>query len=252
MMSRRQSDAGMSLLSLIVSIGITGILALAISSMIRNGIAGNRHVELRGGLEDIRRSVRTRLSCEAATTACAGGADFVTPVDAKGRPLWEGKAGAQGAKVGDWNMRLRCVAGVPIPERARISGSGFVKDPLTNKQYGWEGVFPPELSPCEGSSTSETSRERGQFLVWRRYVTSTSREVGSPFCVTPNTVSTESGCHCPKANPGKTITPKLLSTFGSLGCAFYHTAHDPRAWSGEAGPDPARTCMSETFVCVEK
>lgn len=98
------ADAGFSLVTVLVAIGIAGILAVAVSKIMGIGFKGNRSIQNRTDLGHIRNLISTRLDCVrtlgAAPAICDGTA--IVMRDSGNRPL------ATGNRIGDWTIGASC------------------------------------------------------------------------------------------------------------------------------------------------
>jgi hypothetical protein len=101
---RPPREAGVSLIAVLVSVGIAGIVALAMSSVFTNGFKANRSMQSRADLAQIRQTIAGRLDCGVTlgpSPTCDGTA--LSLKDKNGSPL-TGTAG----EMGDWTISASC------------------------------------------------------------------------------------------------------------------------------------------------
>lgn len=169
-------DRGFSLTSVLVAVGIVGIIAVALSTTVLNGVKGQKRVELKGELETMRRSLLEGLDCAAslptAPSSCpctdsAGTPGYTCPANAyfelqsktAGRTMIGVNAGdvSAGKKIGSWYFRASCTPTQVVVEAARKgAGGAFLKDPLNGRLDSWAPLFktPTLCSAYFGTSSS--------------------------------------------------------------------------------------------------
>jgi hypothetical protein len=125
---RGPSDAGFSLIAVMVAAGLGLIVAVLLSKVTSDGFRGAKSVGLRADLDSIRQTVRDRLDCRATLgvtgvtvlpLSCAGFAN----VTLKRRG---GAAITSTGKLGDWTVSGGCAG-----NRLLIRASWPGKDPLS-------------------------------------------------------------------------------------------------------------------------
>ena len=155
--SLRSSD-GMGLISVVIASGVLSAVAYSMSGVMSQNMRAQRHSELLGDLESDRLKIRQGLACDTTGAQCAGASGFVNLLSRDGSILINLGTGANGTKIGQWNLRARCTApGAFTVERTRFAaiGGGFAKDPLTDKPEGWSSLFPASSpSPCLAASSA--------------------------------------------------------------------------------------------------
>jgi hypothetical protein len=153
------AQSGFSLVTVMVAVAISGIVAAAIFQMLSNTMASQRHIELRDELRQVRNIISERISCtqtlpSSALAGCLGAVDasgilpagpYLQIKDKNGKAL--GKLLADGSQAfGKWRVRGRCVksktANLLQLSTARFDAKdAIMKDPLTAKPLGWVPVY---------------------------------------------------------------------------------------------------------------
>lgn len=149
---RLRGQGGFSLVSLLVAAGVSGVLLLALTRGMDHLMRSNKHVEIRGQLESLRRKVRNAMSCRETTgtdpappyAACAN-TDYVLR-NHRGEELF----GANGV-VGNTNLQVRAFCatqadGLQVEVR-RIQNGNVLDDPLTRQQMDYRPLF--DIGLCD-------------------------------------------------------------------------------------------------------
>lgn len=186
--------AGMSLVSVLMAVGIMGIVALGLSRLVTNSQDGIRSVELRGDLETIRQLLMAQVDCTSTfaenkitdknqKSQCPGpggkGLMLYRSTSSGARPFTKGKLEADGSfQLGSWWIKATCDAEAEtlVIRAARKKKDGtFARDPLTNEVMNWNssrgvlfGTDGEGLPICYGKEmlTGEFAYARREFR-WR-------------------------------------------------------------------------------------
>ncbi len=143
---------GFSLISVLVAVAITGIIAVVTSQIASNGFAGQKSLGFRNDIESIRQSVLKQVSCAETlktfgTPAVCG---FVDLKDKKGKfvmkkdPTATGVFANSGPIAGDWYAKASCGASSVVIQVARRKKGTWMPmpDPL-NAGKVWDFTSGP-------------------------------------------------------------------------------------------------------------
>lgn len=120
-------ERGSSLISVIIAMGLVGLLTVGITQITVQGYRANKAVDIRQKLESVRQTVRTRLNCEKTLNITAS---TVLPISCTNLAQTLLRADGQSVGSGDgWTIKGRCVADELIIT-ATMPG---VVDPLTGR-----------------------------------------------------------------------------------------------------------------------
>ena len=171
MVMRRRNETGQSLVTVMVAVAVLGTIAVVMSRMMSNGLNANRHVELRGDLESMRRVLAQSVDCTATLTAAGGPgtcstSSFFALRDRNNNVIGAPSFGAW--KLGAWHVRSHCAGNRLNVQYARATSStAFASDPLhPNVTYDWtygsttKPLFPTNELACDaffGTATTCTA-----------------------------------------------------------------------------------------------
>lgn len=158
-MSAKWQDAGesgFSLVGVLMFTAVAATLLLPLLESLLHGFKLEKHIEIKGELEQLRKIVSGSLSCtdtlEPVDTVCPTGNEPVTLKARGGAPLQTlfETAGGQYA------LRARCdrdttsgLRRLKIEVR-RALGEEPTQDPLTGRTYDWADLYPMDSpSPCD-------------------------------------------------------------------------------------------------------
>lgn len=139
-----KSEAGMSLISILVAIGLTGILATIMGTIWTNSFKTQHRLELKGDIASAKSYIKSQLDCEATLTpmpSCSSS----TPVTLK-------KVGggnlttSNGLLYGNFYAAATCdsTSGTLVINLAKKDSAGnFMKDPLSNTPLDWNSSSNP-------------------------------------------------------------------------------------------------------------
>lgn len=108
---KTSGETGESMLALIISMGLFGLLAVGISQMSVQGYKANKSVELRQGLEVVRETIRSRMDCRKSLGIAAGAPLPLSCASSIDRELKgsDGRdLGSGGGKIGVWTVKGSC------------------------------------------------------------------------------------------------------------------------------------------------
>lgn len=129
--ARQSSEAGNAILSVLIAIGIFGILSVSMTNMGSNSMKASKSVSYRQDLETIKKTISSRMDCKetlginpaSVLPLTCGGARH------KLRRIGGGKIGSNPNMIGDWTISSKCINQKLIIQ-ASMPG---VKDPLTGR-----------------------------------------------------------------------------------------------------------------------
>ncbi|MBC7530840.1 MAG: hypothetical protein H7318_04615 [Oligoflexus sp.] len=128
---RLSSESGNAILSVLVAIGIFGILSTNMTTTNNNSMKASKAVSYRQDLETIRKTISSRLDCKQTLNITPGS---TLPLSCKPRPQLRLKRmdgnpiGSNPNKIGDWTVKAVC-EGSELIIKATNPGS----DPLTGR-----------------------------------------------------------------------------------------------------------------------
>lgn len=161
---RKNSQSGMSLLTVLMLSALTGLLAVSFARTFKFTLQSTKHTELDGELETMREALNLSMSCILTKIECTSAGQFVNMLRIDGTVLYPTQDKPKGVKVGSWNYRVKCKSvNKPTFEYARFSGGTFDQDPLTGKNAEWKPLFETASGPCE-SSSSMTACPPGRYV----------------------------------------------------------------------------------------
>jgi type II secretory pathway pseudopilin PulG len=110
--TRKHSEAGMSLISVMFGVAIVGILIAVINSLASNNMRASKMIERQGQMEDIRRLIRMRLDCAATKSHITSGKNIVL----------YGRDGKAIAKTNTQNQMLVGKWAIEVPSYSTSNG----------------------------------------------------------------------------------------------------------------------------------
>jgi hypothetical protein len=159
----RSAEAGLSLVAVVVAVGLAGILALVLSSMIGGALKGQKAVDLRSDFTALKALVLSSIDCKGTFESVSPAIDPGAPgascdstsssqvapflrlrrATANGSVQWlTGPLNRDGAaRLGSWKVRVTCSDAEQslIIRAARVDDNGnALKDPLTGFLQGWD------------------------------------------------------------------------------------------------------------------
>lgn len=128
-------QSGASIVTVLVAIGIVGIMAAVSANYFKNSSDVSNSIRARNQIEDLRRLVRLSVNCEATLAgrpaSCADG----TPVELKrGVKTPTTFVSVAGSKFGDYEVRAKCGEG---PHIFQVE--------FRRKQGRWTRLFPADV-----------------------------------------------------------------------------------------------------------
>ena len=153
-MNKWRSETGASLLTVMVAIGIGGIVFTWAMQHMLNMMNTQKHYEIRSDYIALHNYVRRKLDCPITLPSyppACNSSGFIAVKTTDGgttKTLIAIPSGSLYSKVGDYSLRAKCI---PCPsctngkrilvEAAKLNSSGFRKDPLTGKPIDWRDLF---------------------------------------------------------------------------------------------------------------
>ena len=205
------SQRGSSLISVLVAVGIAGILTTGVSSILTQALRGQERVTQSSELTAIRQTLLARTNCALTLapvpTACNGA---VALKDKNGKVLVD----VAGTKIGKWTLKATCVPTTDLPTNptggdheivvwaARPTNSGYFTDPLTKKDQNFANpqgrLYPYSAGLC---------------------TTFFPTSAATPFCSGPNSTARTGDKGC---NAAETLTAFDV-TSGQICCGRTYT-----------------------------
>lgn len=115
-----------------------------------NSLESQKHLEIRGDLENLKRNLHQNLSCEASLPPGPCPDDTWVTLKKRGGGVIVNSNSSTGAKIGEWNVRAFCKDYVLKVQYAKLSSAGTAEnDPIMKgKTLGWTDLFPAGLEKC--------------------------------------------------------------------------------------------------------
>lgn len=134
-------QSGASILTVLVALGIAGILATISASYFKNSLEASNIVRDRNHVEDLRRLVRVSVNCGATVASRPKNCPEGTSVElAKGVKKPASFVSKKGTKFGDYELSAECGAAPHL----------FVVK-YRRQQQAWSSLFPPDVPlACRG------------------------------------------------------------------------------------------------------
>ena len=149
------NEVGLSLISMMVAVGIAGILAMVMAQRFANDAAAQQDVEIRSELLGLQRYLLNAVDCTATAAAIAAPCTIERRVDLKSSsltmPVLVSSDSTNPTKIGLFTLRATCVGGGKLlVEAAKFQpgSSSFSKNPLTGKDLSWRDVNRGIPFPC--------------------------------------------------------------------------------------------------------
>jgi prepilin-type N-terminal cleavage/methylation domain-containing protein len=226
--SPSSTNHGFSLVELMIGVAIMGFLAVGFAKYMKNSFESQKHLEIRGDLDNLKRNLQQNLSCEASLPAgpCVDDT-WISLKNKKGGVIVPSNT-TKGAKIGEWSVRAFCKDFVLKIQYAKLNSSGTaVSDPLLkNKILDWKDLYPEGLEKCiaEGRS-SYAAISVGSY----NYITAAN--VGST---------------------NQTVTISFQSTGFSMAAGGF--LRDINGWTSPGGAvaSDGVTCSSSNFCSITK
>lgn len=187
----KEKQTGSGLLSVLMAVGISGIVVAGLSQMFQHSLKAQKNIELRNELSSIRDRV-SKIDCSASLSNCLINGQSLDLLETDKLGNESVFAGAAGAKFGAWRLRGVCriddEKGKTIEfqsGRYREEGSTLValQDPLTGKSQEFANMFPNDSGPCDGGSPDD---EVPEGVVFRHFQDSNFDTVSDPKVMTPH------------------------------------------------------------------
>lgn len=160
-----KNQRGASIVTVLVAVGISGVLAAGMTSIYSNMLKMQKRADLLADKTMLKQALHDRISC---TQTLLGFKDPVTECKTARYIALKTKSGSdlvaeKGSKVGTWFVRARCTSsGLDIrsarpkdEEYADFTGAGadkFRLDPVTDTPFDWQheqaALFKDGLAPC--------------------------------------------------------------------------------------------------------
>jgi hypothetical protein len=166
---RRTEEQGFSLITVLIGIGIVGILATAVTRLVDFGQKGSKSNELSYDRSILRHYLYQNLSCQhtvpqSPSPLCKG--DPYVPIKDDNQANILKMNGPAGDKLGEWVIRARCMGSqqkILIEYSRRAADGSVLKDPLTGKLQDWSDLF-PGYQLCRRSFSSSSLPVRTQTM----------------------------------------------------------------------------------------
>lgn len=231
-------EDGASLVAVLVALGLTGIIATVVSSLMEQGMAGKSHFQNAGDREVLRRMMVSAVSCEdSLTPGICSSPGAIVPLrrrHSNGSLSVIASSSGAGTKYGKFTVRAECnatgdgliIRAVMLADSGTLSSTAaadFRPDPLTKRVETWQTskslLMPDNVELCSGFET--TAVEPGINVVTVR---SSFAPGGNPYgCGTGGERAREAtatcpagqtliggGARCEDASPGR---PELVASF---------------------------------------
>lgn len=191
-------SSGMSMTSVLIGLGLTGILAVALNQLLSNSFKGSKNVELKADVLALRHMLLSATSCSLTMPlgTCTANTDMelLRKTGSGSQVLVKNPTGTDITRIGDFAVRAKCNAtgnGLDI-RFARLkpgknvnsnTNSDFIPDPLTGKTSTWDDnsslLFAAGIEICPGNGEP---RRRWVDVTSSRsasgsYVNDTGREI---------------------------------------------------------------------------
>lgn len=146
---------------MVLSFVMAGMLGL--TKIINLNLKASRSIQSKGDLESIRALIRSNLDCIQTMPSNCALAGYI-PVKRKDGTTFIGANGASGITIGDWSIRTTCSGTNLLFERAQLnSDETFKSDPLLNRSYDWQPLFPSGAVACPTLSPSQSTVPTGML-----------------------------------------------------------------------------------------
>ena len=131
----RNGERGVSLLSVLVSLGMFGILASTMATQITNGFKAQKKLDISGERTAIKQFFVGAIDCgisfptRATHSTCSGG----TIKNSNGAIILDTNTKN---KIGNWHVKAECSPNIGVDIKVALldkKGTGYSKDPLTGK-----------------------------------------------------------------------------------------------------------------------
>jgi len=176
-----KSKQGFSLVEGLVALSIMAIAGVGLTNLNVTGMKANKSNEIRGDLQDIKRTIAGQIGCQATFArfgaarpiACSGG-QVIKLLDKNGKEL------APNNKIGDWTIEAACNnpagsgVGLSIYATKPITGTSplsYKKDPLRglplDKSHPVSSLFQPGARLCPSffsSGATVSCSAAGEFV----------------------------------------------------------------------------------------
>ncbi len=167
---------GFSLVSVMVSVGILGIVLSGVMKMMDLGQKTSKSNELSGERGIMRQYIYESLSCSSTlppnpSQACS--TDPYLALKSSQNSVFLANNGANGAKLGDWMIRARCRSSqqkLSVEFSRRAADGSALKDPLTGRLQDWSDLFPgyqlcnKSFAPSPGATQGPVRTASMQYL----------------------------------------------------------------------------------------
>lgn len=167
-----RSKSGLSLVSVLVALGISGIIAVAMRNILSNSFSAQSSITLRSDLEGLRRTLVVRTDCDRSFKpgiTCPSGTP-VTLFTKSGAVL--AKSSGQPSRMGKFALKAECnsdgdgliVRAGLLRKNKNIDASAtadFLPDPLTSVVSTWSSpntlLYPEGVILCPSGSSSNSA-----------------------------------------------------------------------------------------------
>ena len=175
----KRSDSGMTMMEIILSIGLFGLVAVMGARFFGSSIGTQEHIIVRGEVEDVRDLIRSSIDCDKTminqVTAC--GTSQYIEIRKQDNTVLIPKISPFGAMGGGVEVRSKCSTGDGFykldMEYRRVANGAVIKDQMNGKMYDWAPLFANVPVSCPnvvadlrekcGSSTEEVLNIRLDF-----------------------------------------------------------------------------------------
>ena len=226
-MKNKRSEAGYSLVEILVACGLLGILVVFSQNFVRFNLNFEQHIADRYDLMTVSQDLQRRVDCKKLPKTCTQG-KTLTLFDKKDASIVVDAA--RSSKIKRWTMAAECGPQNDVLVRVAMQNpSGeFIRDPVSKKILNWEhdlSVLMPAGTLCaKGGEVDETNSNPNVSII------------AGPACV----VTRKSQLPCNPVQPppcavGSNSTGQTLDTFGGSG--------DNKASTSSFGQRWLRYCM---------
>lgn len=153
-LSKLKSPSGQGTLGLLVIVSITILVAYEALRFLTSNLHMAKHIEIKGEIEQIRRTLSDGLSCRqtlqpsgSLLSSCTTGNPVYFPLKRENGTEFPLSYDITG---GRYELRASCSGGTKLfIEFRRSMGDLATLDPLTKRSYDWKDLYSGAPAPCE-------------------------------------------------------------------------------------------------------